>query len=170
MTAGTLHGPFLDSQRATAACRRELDRLNDQLALRLTELHAAGAIEAFGVRASPDRWIAQLGPVALTVAWLKGARDSVAEGELLVIVWRGVAGRRPSRLPERPGAAQMPSATALWEEVLVPVADDEATWGWQPQSAGADLWSSPQLAARCVERLHAAYAHLAAVAEVDDAK
>ena len=162
------HGPFLDSHRATAACRRERDRLHGELARQLSELLAAGTGEAFDVRVSPDRWIVQLGPVSLTVVWLKGARDSIAEGELLVIVWHGVAGRRPSRLPERPGAPQLPSATALWEEVLVPVAADEATWGWQPRSAGAGAgaWPSPELAARCVERLHAAYARIAAAPKV----
>jgi hypothetical protein len=146
-----------------AACRRELDRLNEELGRRLTDLQASGAGEEFEMRTAPDRWIVQLGPVSLTMAWLKGAQDSVAEGELLVIVWEGVAGRRTSRLPEHPGATRSPSATALWEEVLVPIAADEAAWGWRPRSAGAAgaTLSSAELATRCVERLHAAYTRLA---------
>jgi hypothetical protein len=155
------NGPFLDSHRATAACRRELDRLNDELGRRLSELHSAGSVEAVVVRASPERSILQLGPVALTLAWLKGAQDSVAEGELLIIVWHGVAGRRPSGTPERKDAAQPPAAAALWEEVLIPIAADEAMWGWQIRGENV-VRTSAEVAERCVEHLQNAYARFLA--------
>ena len=151
---------FLASHRAAAACKRELDRLAEDVARRLTTSQHVNVDETPVVRLSPDRCIVQLGPVALTVVWLKGARDSVAEGELLVIVWRGAVGARAPNLPERPGAHRAPSATALWERVLVPVAEDEATWSWQPRgaaSADAGRCSSSALAAQCTERLYEAY-------------
>jgi len=166
MTASTLaerlgepdNRSFLTSPRAASACRRELDRLNDELSRRLTELQTAESLEAFNVRASLDRWIVQWGPVSLSVVWLQTARDTVSDGELLVIAWRGVAGRRLSQTPERPDV-RSPSAIALWEEVLAPIATDEASWAWLPRGAGADaaLWSSAELATHCVHRLHAEY-------------
>ena len=45
------------------------------------------------VRRSPARCLVQLGPVALTVAWLQRAQGTVADGELLVVVWRGEVAR-----------------------------------------------------------------------------
>jgi len=148
---------FLSSHRANAACRRELDRLHAEVGRQLEELTAAGNAERVEVRASPDRWIVQLGPVALTIAWLLGARDAIAEGELLAIVWRGIPGQKRSQLPERLGVTPPPSASALWEQVLVPVAPDEATWGWLERGAGTDVRSSADIAAQCVARLQTAY-------------
>jgi len=166
MTASTLaerlgdsdNRSFLTSPRAASACRRELDRLNDELSRRLTEIQTAESLEAFNVRASLDRWIVQWGPVSLSVVWLQTARDTVSDGELLVIAWRGVAGRRLSQTPERPEIGRSPSAIALWEEVLAPIATDEASWAWLPRgSENATLRSSAELAAYCVQRLHTEY-------------
>ena len=167
MTAGTFpervgdsdHRSFLTSPRAASACRRELDRLNDELSRRLSELQVAESLEPFNVRAALDRWIVQWGPVSLSVVWLQTSRDTVSDGELLVIAWRGVAGRRLSQSPERPEAARSPSAVALWEEILTPIAPDEASWAWMPKSGGdnGSLWSSAELAAYCVQRLHSEY-------------
>ena len=156
---------FLTSPRAASACRRELDRLNDELSRRLTELQVAESLEPFNIRASLDRWIVQWGPVSLSVVWLQTARDTVSGGELLVIAWRGTAGRRLSQTPERPDSGRLPSAIALWEEVLAPIAPDEASWAWMPRSGGENgsLWSSAELAAYCVHRLHSEYGR--AVAE-----
>ena len=140
---------FLTSPRAASACRRELDRLNDELTRRLTELQVAESLEPFRSGASLDRWIVQWGPVSLSVVWLQTARDTVSGGELLVIAWRGTAGRRLSQTPERPDSGRLPSAIALREEVLAPIAPDEASWAWMPRSAGENgsLWSSAELAA-----------------------
>jgi hypothetical protein len=173
MTASTLaerlgdssdNRSFLSSPRAASACRRELDRLNDELSRRLSELQTGRELEPFNVRASLDRWIVQWGPVSLSVVWLQTARDTVSDGELLVIAWRGVAGRRLSQTPERPDIGRSPSAIALWEEVLAPIAQDEASWSWTPRSAGdrTIVWSSAELAARCVQRLHQEYERAAA--------
>jgi hypothetical protein len=110
------------------------------------------------VRRSPARCLVQLGPVALTVAWLQRAQGTVADGELLVVVWRGeVAVRTPQgfeRAHQRSGAS---SATALWESVLVVSAKNETEWGWAPATGGGEVLSSGALAHRCVERLRAAH-------------
>ena len=154
--------PFLDSFRATAACKRELERLNEDVVNRLGALHVQGTTEKYDVRVSPERCIIQLGPVALSIAWLRNSRASISEGELLVIVWRGVAAPRVSHHPERRGEQRTPSAVALWEEVLTPVAADEANWVWQPRRAGEGVLTSSDLATRCVQWLRDASVEAAA--------
>ncbi len=148
---------FLTSHRALAACAREFARLSDELRQGVAGLSGVNEDEKTTVRQSPDRCIVQLGPVALTVAWLRSNNDSVEAGELLAIVWRGSVAPSKRHQPERPHVGPAPfAATALWEQVLTPVGDSETTWGWQPVSTN-ERWSSTELSARCVERLHAAY-------------
>ena len=150
--------PFLDTYRALAACTRELARLRAEVVPGVTALTGANAEHKVGVRQSPDRCNVQFGPVALTLAWLRSTQDSVATGELLVIVWRGTVAPRKQHQPERPvkGPAPLP-ATSLWEQVLTAVGDSETTWAWQPQGTEVAQCSSTELAARCVERLRVAY-------------
>ena len=155
------HADYTSSYRANAACARELARLHEEIATSLATARvpadAAGADEPV-VRRSPARCLVQLGPVALTVAWLQRAQGTVADGELLVVVWRGeVAVRTPQgfeRAHQRSGAS---SATALWESVLVVSARSETEWAWVPAGARGDALSSAALAHHCVERLRAAH-------------
>ena len=150
--------PFLATHRAFAACSRELARLTDEVVEAVAGLPSVNAEEKAVVRRSPDRCIVQLGPVALTLAWLRGAHDAVADGELLVIVWQGAVAPRTRHQPERPvkGPARL-GATPLWEEVLVAVGESEETWAWQPRAVDTWRCSSTELAARCAKRLGAAY-------------
>ena len=155
---GTDRDRFLTSHRALAACAREFARLADEIVLGVAALSGATVEHKAAIRQSPDRCIVQLGPVALTLAWLRGSHDSVALGELLVIVWRGAVAPRRQHQPERPVAGRSPlPATALWEQVLAAVGDSEAEWAWQSNGAATERCSSRELAARCVERLRAAY-------------
>ncbi len=155
--------PFLGSHRALAVRMREFERLTEAAVGGVAALHASGteAGEEPHVRRSPDRCAVQFGPVALTVAWLRRTLDSAAEGELLVIVWRGVVTPGGRYVPDQTTTLCTPvrSATVLWEEVLRAVADDEPSWRWRP--AGADIggYRSTELAQRCVERLRVARAH-----------
>ena len=159
------HARYTASYRANAACVRELARLHEEIAALLSDASAppnASVLEEPVVRRSPARCLVQLGPVALTVAWLQRAQGTVADGELLVVVWRGeVAVRTPQgfeRAHQQSGAS---SATALWESVLVVSAHSETDWAWTPADASGDALSSSALALRCVERLRAAYAECA---------
>lgn len=161
--AHDVHADYISSYRANAACVRELSRLYEEIETSLTDAQGVPADAAVTVepvvRRSPARCLVQLGPVALTVAWLQRAQGTVADGELLVVVWRGeVAVRTPAgfeRAHQHSGAS---SATALWESVLVVSAQSETSWGWAPAGARGDAVSSSALANRCVERLRAAYA------------
>jgi len=153
---------FLSSHRALAVRSREFERLSAAAISGVGALHAMAAEpgEKPVVRRSPDRCLVQFGPVALTVAWLRHTLDTVAEGELLVIVWRGMiapSGRFGSDITTT-ACTPVRSATVLWEEAFRASATDEASWTWQP--AGVDIggYCSTELADRCVERLRLAYA------------
>jgi hypothetical protein len=150
--------PFLNSHRALAVCTRELARLSDEIVRGVAALSGATVEHKAVVRQSPDRCIVQLGPVALTLTWLRSSHDSVATSELLVIVWRGAVAPRRTYEPERPDTRPAPlPATSLWEQVLTAVGDSETEWAWQPQDPEIGQCSSTELAARCVERLRVAY-------------
>lgn len=159
------HADFTSSYRANAACARELARLYDEIEAALAGTGIPSDVQGADepvVRRAPARCLVQLGPVALTVAWLQRAQGTVADGELLAVVWRGeVAVRTPQgfeRAHQRSGAS---SATALWESVLVVRATSEMEWGWAPAKGEGDVLSSAALADRCVERLRAAQAECA---------
>lgn len=161
---------FLSSHRATAACARELARLYEAIADGLTAWSdgiaragdAAAQAEAPVVRRTPERCLVQFGPVALTVAWLQRAQETVAEGELLVVVWRGaVAVHAPRGFEHTGDRAGASSATPVWETVLGPIAGSEAEWAWVPAGMADVTLSSTTLAAQCIQRLRAAHVECA---------
>lgn len=165
-----VRGGFITSHRAAAACTRELARLHDAIADGLSawgvgtarDGNDASLADAPVVRRTPGRCLVQVGPVALTVAWLQRAQGTVADGELLVVVWRGaVAVQTPrgfERTVDRAGAS---SATPVWELVLTANADSEAEWAWAPTGVADVALSSASLAEQCIERLRAAHAECA---------
>lgn len=156
---GALDRPsFLASHRALAVCTREFGKLSDGVVDAVEALAASGAVEKPAVRTMPGRCIVQLGPVALTIAWLRSTLDSVADGQLLVMVWRGSVAPKVTRLPEdqarRGSAAQVP--VALLEESLAAAGNDEASWSWRLSEDVQDF-TSAELASRCVALLREAY-------------
>jgi hypothetical protein len=165
-----VRGIFITSHRAAAACARELARLHDAIddgleAWGVGAAHPgddASLADAPVVRRTPERCLVQVGPVALTIAWLQKAQGTVADGELLVVVWRGaVAVQAPrgfERTVDRAGAS---SATPVWETVLMANAESEAEWAWVPPGVGDRTLSSATLADQCIERLRAAHAECA---------
>ena len=151
----TEHQPFLATYRAVAACAREFTRMSEDVVRGLRALAAAGIADVPVVRQSPDRCLVQLGPVALSLAWLRGAQDSVADGELLVVLWRGAIARRAGYTPARGSAERATlTATELWSEVLAPEAASESEWQWRGKTTG---FSSSELATAIVERLRDAH-------------
>jgi hypothetical protein len=159
--------PFLSSFRALSVRLREFDCLTEAAARGVAALAASDSAlpDKPVVRRSPDRCVIQFGEVALTLAWLRHTLDSAAEGELLVVVWRGLIASRGITVSDRTTTNCTPvrSATVVWEEVLQAVAVDEPSWLWRP--AGADIggYRSAELAERCVERLQLAARDVAAI-------
>jgi hypothetical protein len=144
---------FLGSSRAVAVCAREFERLADTIAKRATS-----AAEKVGAKAEvqrmPDRCLVQLGPVALSVSWVRERVDTVATGRLMIAEWQGTVVRQP-----RPADMQTTTttnhgpATLVSERILRADATGEPDWLWRHEPV-ADLgYVSRDLAAHCVESL-----------------
>lgn len=144
---------FLGSSRAVAVCAREFDRLADTIAKRATS-----AAEKLGAKAEvqrmPDRCLVQVGPVALSVSWVRERVDTVGTGRLMIAEWQGTVVRQP-----RPADMQTTTttnhgpATLMSEKILRADATGEPDWLWRREPT-ADLgYASRDLAAHCVESL-----------------
>ena len=144
---------YIESHRALAACEREIRFVAAEIARRLQASEKAGALTDLAVVSSPGRCMVQLGPVALTLAWLRTRLDIVADGELLIIVWEGEVGRGTRRVMERAHLARAASARSVWEDTLTAVADDPESWRWRSAVADVSDSTSLLLADRCVDQL-----------------
>lgn len=149
---------YAASRRAATRCLRELEALVAEVVRTAEALKHDGVTPAPIIRRSPNRCIVQLGGVALTIAWLQGTHASVAEGELLVILWNGEVAPAPTGRSDQTTRPQSNrSATALWEGVFAVDAADENSWFWRNAKSGAAGLSSADLAAESIARLHTAY-------------
>lgn len=145
---------FLATHRGQAAFAREYARLISAIVANAQMVGKMDPERPAVVRQSPERVILQLGPVALTVAWLRKGGNSAAIGELLFIFWRGTIASRggePTAYTAKRSAAVPPAI--VFEETLVAYAIDEATWTWRTASLEVEGVSSAILAERCVRRL-----------------
>jgi hypothetical protein len=150
---------FLSSHRAHGVCARELTRLSDEVARLVSELPQADGAGKPEVRHAPGRFVVQVGQAALTISWLRSTLDSVADGRLLAVAWKGTVARGASRLPERslgPGSAR--TAVAVWEDTLVAEATSESDWRWRSEEGAAKSYDCAELAMRCIEPLKKALA------------
>ena len=123
---------YLASHKSLAVCQRELTRLTAALSAQVQAIADTEGATAT-IRRTPDRCILQLGPVALSVAWLRSTMDSVAEGQLLIMTWNGTLTSRAKYSPERPSKPES-SASIVWQDTFAADADDEATWAWRSES------------------------------------
>lgn len=144
---------FLGSSRAVAVCAREFERLADGIAKRAATIGDKTGTKA-EVQRMPDRCVVQLGPVALSVSWIRERVDTVATGRLMIAEWNGTVVRPAQRPPESVtrSIVQGP-ATLMRENILRADATGEPDWIWR-REATADLgYASRDLAAKCVESL-----------------
>src|SRR4029077_8723314 len=107
------------------------------------------------VRRSPERCIIQVAQSAVTVAWIRSRRDS-AEGELLIIHWRGIVAPAIQQQFERARDLAL-TAKPVSETVFVAEATSEADWMWRSREEPLDRYSSLSLAALVIERLRAVH-------------
>jgi hypothetical protein len=147
---------YLASHRSGPACGRELERLADDVVQRVESLErdeAAGEIE---VRRGAGRCIIQLGPVALTMSWIRSRTDAVIEGRLMIMEWDGIVRRGTDQVPERaPVRHTFRPATLLREDVFVADAATEQNWRWRRDGRALGTYTSGELAARCLASLTA---------------
>ncbi len=146
--------PFLGSARAQSVCVRELDRLATSIADRLAASDDMLQGTTAELRRSPGRCIVQVGPVALTMSWVRGNVDTVSNGRLMIVEWRGMVGRPNAASPEQRVAsrASIP-AKVVHETVLVADATSERDWLWRREDAEGIAFASPDLASHCVDSL-----------------
>jgi hypothetical protein len=147
---------YLASHRSGPACARELERLADDVIQRVESIErdeAAGEIE---VRRGAGRCIIQLGPVALTMSWIRSRTDAVIEGRLMIMEWDGIVRRGTDQVPERmPVRHAFRPATLLREDVFVADAATEQNWRWRRDGRALGMYTSRDLAARCLASLTA---------------
>ena len=147
---------YLGSHRSGPACARELERLADDVVQRVESLErdeAAGEIE---VRRGAGRCIIQLGPVALTMSWIRSRTDAVIEGRLMIMEWDGIVRRGTDQVPERaPVRHAYQPATLVREDVFVADAATEQTWRWRRDGRPLGTYTSRDLATRCLASLTA---------------
>ncbi len=147
---------YLGSHRSGPACARELERLADDVIQRVESMErdeAAGEIE---VRRGAGRCIIQLGPVALTMSWIRSRTDAVIEGRLMIMEWDGIVRRGTDQVPERaPVRHAYQPATLVREDVFVADAATEQTWRWRRDGRPLGTYTSRDLAARCMASLTA---------------
>jgi hypothetical protein len=144
---------FLGSSRAVAVCAREFERLADTIAKRATSAAEKAGTKA-EVQRMPDRCLVQVGPVALSVSWVRERVDTAATGRLMIAEWQGTVVRtpRPADMPTTTTTNHGP-ATLVREKILRADATGEPDWLWRHEPV-ADLgWASRDLAAHCVESL-----------------
>lgn len=150
--------PFLQTHRSIGALARELERVTDEIERRLELVPPSDGKRE--VRRSPTRCAAQLGPVSLTVSWVRSRDDLIENGRMMVMHWRGAAGGAGPWMQEeatmgRPQRAAGPKAKAvsvLGQRDLVPDATSPDDWTWRDELSDERL-DSLALAAWCVETL-----------------
>ena len=145
---------FLATHRGQAAFVREYARL---VAAVVAEVGNAARLRPEltpVIRQSPERCIVQLGPVAMTLVWLRKGAESTSIGELLLIFWRGTIAKsagEPSAYTGRRREVVPPMI--LSEETLVASTISESDWAWKSGDADTEGAPSLVLAERSVRRL-----------------
>ena len=145
---------FLATHRGQAAFAREYARLVSAIVSDVGAAARENPLFAPLVRQSPERCIVQLGPVAMTMVWLRKGAESTANSELLLILWRGTIAKSAGEPTEYNARRRdVVAPLILWEEALQATADSEASWEWRSGLADTRGVTSLELAQRSVRRL-----------------
>jgi hypothetical protein len=136
---------FLASHRAIAHLGREFDRLAGAVEKRVATVNRDEVETPLEVHRMPGRCTVQLGPVALTLSWVRTRPDTVATGRLMVIEWEGRVAQRAT--------GSRPSAVPLRETVFRADATRVEDWQWRSDEVVGYAYDSDELAAHCVDSL-----------------
>ena len=143
--AGQQRDSFLASHRAITHLGREFDRLATEVTKRVSTVTRGETEIPLEVHRVPGRCTVQLGPVALTLSWVRTRPDNVATGRLMIIEWEGQVNR---------GApATGPNPIPLRETVLRADATRVDDWQWKSDDVAGYAYDSTELAAHCVDSL-----------------
>ncbi|MEP6491986.1 MAG: hypothetical protein ABJF01_04880 [bacterium] len=130
---------FMSEPRALTALRREFDTLTAELERRVKFEGARLGDKKFEVHSAPQRLVAQLGAVGLSMSWVADRSGNLADGRLLVIEWEGAVAHGRSM-----GGGQTASLTR--ERVFRPEAKSPDDWCWRPEGGDGSAYSSRNLA------------------------
>jgi hypothetical protein len=136
---------FLGSHRALTHLGREFDRLAAEVTKRVATVAPPEAEIPLEVQRVPGRCTVQLGPVALTLSWIRTRPDTVATGRLMIIEWEGQV--------VRAGGAAGARAVPIRETVLRADATRVEDWQWRSDDVSGNAYDSNELAAHCVDSL-----------------
>jgi hypothetical protein len=136
---------FLASHRAITHLGREFDRLAAEVTKRVATVNRDDTEIPLEVHRVPGRCTVQLGPVALTLSWVRTRPDNVSTGRLMIIEWEGHIGRG--------GVSTGPRAIPLRETVLRAEATRVEDWQWKSDDVAGYAYDSSELAAHCVDSL-----------------
>jgi hypothetical protein len=136
---------FLGSHRAITHLGREFDRLAAEVTKRVATVNRDDVETPLEVNRVPNRCTVQLGPVALTLSWVRTRPDTVATGRLMIIEWEGHVGKA--------GSSGGPGAVPLRETVLRADATRVEDWQWRSEDVAGYVYDSNELAAHCVDSL-----------------
>jgi hypothetical protein len=136
---------FLGSHRAITHLGREFDRLAAEVTKRVATVNRDDVETPLEVHRVPNRCTVQLGPVALTLSWVRTRPDTVATGRLMIIEWEGHVGKA--------GSTGGPGAVPLRETVLRADATRVEDWQWRSEDVAGYVYDSNELAAHCVDSL-----------------
>jgi len=136
---------FLGSHRAITHLGREFDRLAAEVAKRAATVNRDDVEVPLEVHRVPNRCTVQLGPVALTLSWIRTRPDTVATGRLMIIEWEGQVGGA--------SVGSGPRAIPLRETVLRADATRVEDWQWKSDDVAGFAYDSTELAAHCVDSL-----------------
>lgn len=148
---------FLDSHRALAVCAREFDRLAEDVSKRVMDLEDEAKGLKADVKRSPGRCIVQLGPVALTISWLRTRAETVSQGRLLIVEWTGTVGANGAQeyVNGVPTVAVTQTAKVVTENVYLAEASDEKSWTWRREGKNSrKAYKSPELAKSAVSSVN----------------
>ena len=148
---------FLDSHRALAVCAREFDRLADDVSKRVLDLENEAKGLKADVKRSPGRCIVQLGPVALTISWLRTRGETVSQGRLLIVEWNGTVGAKGEQeyVNGVPTIAVKQTAKVVSENVYLAEANDEKSWTWKREGKNSrKAYRSGELAKSVVSSIN----------------
>ena len=137
---------FLASHRAITHLGREFDRLASEVAKRAATVNRDDTEVPLEVHRVPGRCTVQLGPVALTLSWVRTRPDTVATGRLMIIEWEGQMARGVT-------AGAGPNPIPLRETVLRADATRVEDWQWKSDDVAGYAYDSSELAAHCVDSL-----------------
>jgi hypothetical protein len=137
---------FLASHRAITHLGREFDRLASEVAKRAATVNRDDTEVPLEVHRVPGRCTVQLGPVALTLSWVRTRPDTVATGRLMIIEWEGQMARGVA-------ASAGPNPIPLRETVLRADATRVEEWQWKSDDVAGYAYDSSELAAHCVDSL-----------------